>query len=116
MVSMSKKIPQKLPREFKRKWIKALTSGKYKQAQEYLRYGNGYCCLGVACKIVGIPSNELLNRGLPPESPDEFEEKAGFDRVPECLRSGRRIARKLAQMNDKGISFKEIAQWIRKNL
>lgn len=36
------------------KWAKALESGKYKQADGYLRTPAGdYCCLGVLCDLVG---------------------------------------------------------------
>ncbi len=43
--------------EMWRKWIKALESGKYRQAQGLLRKtdesrGDAFCCLGVACDIV----------------------------------------------------------------
>ena len=34
-----------------RKWVVALRSGKYEQAKNALRDGNGFCCLGVACDI-----------------------------------------------------------------
>lgn len=34
------------------KWIKALRSGEYKQTIQALQDKNGYCCLGVACKIL----------------------------------------------------------------
>jgi hypothetical protein len=34
-----------------KKWVKALRSGKYKQARYRLRRDNKYCCLGVACDI-----------------------------------------------------------------
>lgn len=33
------------------RWIHALRSGEYKQAREYLRSGDRFCCLGVACDI-----------------------------------------------------------------
>ena len=36
-----------------KKWVKALRSGKYKQCQKRLYDGEGYCCLGVLCKILG---------------------------------------------------------------
>lgn len=39
-----------------KKWIKALRSGKYKQTTKTLQDDNGYCCLGVACKVL-IPEN-----------------------------------------------------------
>lgn len=34
------------------KWIEALRSGKYKQTTGKLQDGVGYCCLGVACKVL----------------------------------------------------------------
>lgn len=36
---------------FRRKWIRALRSGKYQQAREQLREDGAFCCLGVACDI-----------------------------------------------------------------
>ena len=38
-------------KEIKRKWIEALRSGEYKQAQHQLRDGDRFCCLGVLCDI-----------------------------------------------------------------
>ncbi len=32
-------------------WVKALRSGEYKQGKSYLRRGDRYCCLGVACDL-----------------------------------------------------------------
>jgi hypothetical protein len=37
--------------KIKKKWIKALTSGKYKQAKGMLRKGDAFCCLGVLCDL-----------------------------------------------------------------
>lgn len=34
-----------------KKWVAALRSGEYKQAKQYLRRGNSYCCLGVLCDL-----------------------------------------------------------------
>lgn len=39
------------------KWLRALRSGKYSQTQERLEDQYGYCCLGVACKIL-IPKKK----------------------------------------------------------
>lgn len=55
-----------------KKWTKALRSGKYKQATGALQTNEGFCCLGVACKVF-IPEGKLmidqdtgnLNGGLP---------------------------------------------------
>jgi hypothetical protein len=35
-------------------WTAALRSGKYKQRTGTLRYGDQYCCLGVACELLGL--------------------------------------------------------------
>lgn len=34
--------------------VAALRSGKYKQGRNQLRYGDKFCCLGVACDISGL--------------------------------------------------------------
>lgn len=41
------------------KWIRALRSGKYKQAIGRLEnFSGGFCCLGVSCKIL-IPNSKI---------------------------------------------------------
>lgn len=68
----------KIPKKDMKKWIAALRSGKYKQAKGELQNEKGYCCLGVACKVL-ISENKqykidgFLGGGLPdtqPDSPD----------------------------------------------
>ena len=34
-----------------KKWVAALRSGKYEQAKGWLREGDKFCCLGVACDL-----------------------------------------------------------------
>jgi len=36
-----------MKREWKTKWVKALTSGKYKQGDGNLKHNERFCCLGV---------------------------------------------------------------------
>lgn len=47
----------KLDPDFKATWLKALRSNRYQQTKGTLRQkfekGYGYCCLGVACNLVG---------------------------------------------------------------
>lgn len=45
-------------KEFKL-WLKALRSGRYRQTEGTLQDGNGYCCLGVACKVL-LPKSKLM--------------------------------------------------------
>jgi hypothetical protein len=47
-------------KEFRKKWVEALRSGKYKPGRKRLCRDGAYCCLGVAC--------DLYNK-LNPENP-----------------------------------------------
>ena len=48
-----------MPKEFGEKWIATLRSGKYEQSHSALKDNKGYCCLGVACAMVGIEDEKL---------------------------------------------------------
>lgn len=106
----------KLHPVFKKKWLAALRSGKYKQGRGYLLeiddQGNKtYCCLGVACKVVRI-GDQYLDSELITQD---------MVRAPKMLMSGKHVD-VLTQMNDGGTAgiirknFKQIANWIEKNL
>lgn len=118
-----KKEINKLPKKFKAKWLKALRSGKYKQGNGNLKTGKGknarYCCLGVACDIVGAKS--ITDKGFIRTGSDI----RGITKVPKLLIGSdygyeddyNPIVEKLATMNDlTGSSFKEIANYIEKHL
>lgn len=100
-------------RENIRKWVKALRSGKYQQIRGRLYDGTGYCCLGVACDVLGLKPKmgtcgyEFAGRsGILEDGPrralglrdtmGEFDESA------------------LTEMNDDGKDFREIAKVINK--
>jgi hypothetical protein len=98
--------------------ISALRSGKYKQGIGMLRPGDDcYCCLGVACDISKLfrwrpLDGEYVYGGVDEEDysllPETVMEHYGFQR--ECgvhIYEGEH--RSLADMNDTGFSFKEIA-------
>lgn len=100
-----------LPRKFKRAWIAALRSGEFRQGTgKLLRYGT-YCCLGVACKVAGVPDNEIEYMGqvnLP--LLNEYQ-------IPNVLGVGTPLANSLVNMNDtRGFSFLEIANFIEQNI
>lgn len=101
-------IDMKLDKEVKAKWVEALRSGKFKQGKGKLKYGDNYCCLGVACEI-GITSKDFNS------------ELVSLDFLPSSIQD------ELAKMNDgskykwenrkiAGRSFMEIADWIEENL
>lgn len=45
--------------ELKQQWIKALESGDYKKGKERLYSKDGYCCLGVLGKILGLTIDNI---------------------------------------------------------
>lgn len=118
----------KLPKDFKRNWIEALKSGKYKQGDGALRASvkddeTGkksikHCCLGVACAVAGATG--ILDKGF--ITNDGLEKKLikSINKVPAILQSdkleGNDIPNVLASLNDEGKSFKEIAKVIQKYL
>lgn len=118
---MTKKLDlPKLNKAFKKKWVKALRSGDYKQTDAYLynRGLDGYCCLGVACKVLGADNDELTRKSFPS---DEFLFKMGFDPKSDFVfgcshdddDTKNKIINKLANFNDdKKWTFKQIAAYI----
>lgn len=111
------------------KWVAALRSGKYKQGKGTLRdSGNNFCCLGVLCDILDIPSSlhvssislesginwsygmndEVLNSAILPNSAlllSEIKNQHGDFGFKDSL----------VTLNDNGSSFMEIADVIEKN-
>lgn len=64
-----KRLP-KLKAKYKKKWLKALRSGKYEQGEGVLLYHGKYCCLGVLCDVVKDEMKEdfdFYDEALPPE-------------------------------------------------
>lgn len=103
-----------LPPVFKRKWLQALRSDEYAQATNYLASPNeGFCCLGVAANICEIGVNNLFDAGTLSDLEPKFHR-----RLPKAFltREGCKVQSQLAEFNDCGYSFKQIAQWIEKYL
>lgn len=114
---------EKLPKEFKEKWIAALRSGEYKQGTDILYDANCdcFCCLGVAGLVCGADKGMMHQATLfgtyEPISEGGHEIPAP-DGLPENLihRKYNDLAHTLSSMNDGGKSFSEIADWIEENL
>lgn len=121
-----------------KKWVAALRSGDYKQGKEALKkkdaYGEGhYCCLGVACEIMGLEQKEGTTGLVVFENtttywmPLFWAEKLGFNTEHGLIKEENRHTvdvflrskgyeldniRSLAQLNDWGVSFDVIADII----
>lgn len=101
------------------KWIEALRSGKYPQAQGRLRKPlsgvEGYCCLGVACDLYreDHPGSEWTPGGTFRASAYGPEESSSLlDPVQRWLGISNLLENELIGMNDDGASFEEIAAFI----
>lgn len=114
-----------LERNFKRKWVAALRSGKYKQTISSLYDAGGFCCLGVMCALRGAKLDEMDQVSLPGELPN-FNELFNIDsdhadffsgggeawQVPYC---GEMVY--LSALNDDyRLSFKQIANIIERSV
>ena len=107
----------KFPKQLKNKWVKALRSGKYVQTQGVLKErlpGNNkyaHCCLGVLGELCGVTSmtgsQSILIKGLGLK---------GITKVPKDFLENSILQDTLAEMNDDGYSFTEIADYIEKEL
>jgi hypothetical protein len=98
--------------EIKTRWLEALRSGRYQQTQGKLRTDVGHCCLGVLCDVVEPDSWR----------DDEDGWRHGINRayLPEhlCITTGLQGAETtpLMKMNDDGLGFASIADWIDENI
>lgn len=111
--------------ERNRAWIEVLRSGKYEQANGYLRRYDAYCCLGVACDLVdsarwrqhpGIPFygwGDSDQTGLPP---DYVADLYCWRNRYGTYGSAAADTRSLAFDNDNGATFREIADTIEREL
>lgn len=100
-------------KQFVRAWIKALRSGKFKQARNKLKHGDGYCCLGVACVVKARQTKKGVTAFTGGNSSLDAAAYAGswMDKLLEPTEIFGQS--KLSAMNDfEGKSFKEIAAYL----
>jgi hypothetical protein len=99
--------------EWRKRWVAALRSGEYRQAQMSLRDGNRFCCLGVLCDLSRVGHwdgdgnyvvDEGKNGGLAPVGVVEL---VGLQDNAE-----RDTQRRISTLNDEGATFAQIADMI----
>lgn len=95
---------------FKARWLTALRSGEYKQAQGVLKDGGKFCCLGVAAC--------LIKPGYRTRSSARFfgDETCLADKPSKMIGLDSSAHDVLTHMNDEGADFHDIADWIERNL
>jgi len=129
--------------EIKAKWLEALRSGEYKQGMKKLKSGDNFCCLGVLCDIYRKETGkgewkEIIEPGEIHATMNFFSEKeyncgtltedvgkwAGFEnnsingvknlKHPFITVDSERDG--IAVFNDRGMSFKALADIIERQL
>lgn len=115
---MSKKF--KLPKEFTEKWVKALRSGDYKQCTgKMYKREHGYCCLGVAMSINGVPDSKMDNKGVPVNKTNGvfMTKTKSIPRELYGTAGNNELLHEFTKMNDTNKNtFDEIADWIEDNI
>lgn len=113
MTKIKKTSTFALRADTKRKWLKALRSGKYKQTRGslYDDIDGGYCCLGVMCKVIdGASDAAIVERSMPGEVLPKYED-ISFS----VIYNGKLSP--LDEINDRaGLSFKCIANVIERTV
>lgn len=116
----------KMNPKIKKQWVAALRSGDYKQGKKRLRNSRGaFCCLGVLCnlhakahpQIAAFEKKKLEYMGCEELPPNDVCIWAGFaegDANPFVTINGVGVG--VAEHNDNGRSFAEIADAIEKQL
>lgn len=107
-------MSEKLPQEFKDKWVAALRSGEYKQGTGVLYNPDTdcYCCLGVAAVLCQVPKDKIVGASI-------IRHELHFS-IPQQIRGAAGegcFVGDLTEMNDlEHKSFPEIADYIEQNL
>ena len=107
------------PKELRQLWVNALRSGEFKQGKAVLRStDNEYCCLGVLCEVAarqglmpaGIQLGECYSySGETKWLAPHVAELVGLNNVCGGIDMS---SRALTTMNDQGMSFDAIANFI----
>lgn len=107
----------------KKRWLEALNSGEYNQTTGRLKRESGFCCLGVLCDLYSKEKNEEWYAysdyhfeflGSPTLLPLAVRRWAGIEEGNPSVSYKRPTS--LAQLNDRGKTFKQIAKVIKKYL
>ena len=121
--------------QIKQKWVDALRSGKYTQAQSKLYSGDGFCCLGVLCDIYAKEVGDIAWVKKDPSKTwidvDKWDYWYFDDQsevLPDCVCKWAELDENdpdvykncvlttLASLNDKGVTFEDLSEVIEEQL
>jgi hypothetical protein len=115
-----------MDQQVKSKWLEALRSGDFEQGKRWLHANGEYCCLGVLCEIAAEEGVVTVGRrwqiitydGVGNLLPQSVVDWAGLD-TPwgwQQEDGSQGYIPSLTSMNDEGVPFPEIADFIEKVL
>lgn len=109
-----------MDQEIKTQWVSALRSGEYKQGREELRRDDRFCVFGVLCDLA-VKAGMAEWRHEPQQAIWDGMEKGFYGPtwrilVWADLRGNFDSVRELAELNDSGWSFEQIATLIEEKL
>jgi hypothetical protein len=110
--------------QIKQKWVSALRSGEYQQTKGRLRKEDKFCCLGVLCDLYGKENNVEWEPSTHYKNAYVFQDMAtilplsvmkwvGVGEGNPLVNDG---DSSLAELNDNGTTFNEIANLIEEQL
>jgi hypothetical protein len=94
-------------------WLSALRSKRYKQGRRSLSRNGRFCVLGVLCDVLELPYVKVCENGSRyyfgwhDVLPKQAQESVGLNTVKGDFCGGC-----LTQLNDSGMSFEELADFI----
>ena len=107
----------------KKRWVKALRSGEYTQAENQLCLvdsdrSESFCCLGVAYDVLYDGDWELDGNSYGIRFDSDGESSIEWRTLPQVILDKIGLTHedeaKLAEMNDEGMTFEQIADYIEK--
>jgi hypothetical protein len=105
-------------KSLKRKWVKNLRSGKYKQGQGRLRTvkDNSFCCLGVLCDTIKSEWKPIDNIAYNWCGKNNARTLVPLKTL-NAIHLSQVAQDELVNMNDdENKSFQEIADWVKNNI
>lgn len=108
-------LDQKLDSDIKQQWLDNLRSGAYKQGRDKLCVGDKYCCLGVLYDIVGDWWYQVDDGWACRADDNEAATSLPLEMNESC-KLPLNTENFLAEINDSGATFKQIANVIEKYL
>lgn len=110
-----------MDKKLRDKWVKALTSRKFKQGTGSLHLKHEgeaptFCCLGVLCEVAGVKPTEKPSGSYTVYQYDGMSGVLSAKLMKEFGIDGDALDTLVGMNDDDGAKFYQIARWIKRNL